>query len=107
MEAGALFHFGITAVRVLTTIVTKRWTAVVVEVLLLSVDECGANGNLWERTCVFGTPTRAYDMPEGPPNRALGRCSPAKKPKSPGQIAPGSSVVDQKISKVLNKSDFD
>lgn len=46
MEAGALFHFGITAVRVLTTIVTKRWTAVVVEVLLLSVVECEVNGDL-------------------------------------------------------------
>ena len=41
-----MFHFGITAVRVLTTIVTKRWTAVVVEVLLLSVVECEVNGDL-------------------------------------------------------------
>ena len=74
MKAGALSCTRIIAVRVLTAIVTKRWTAVVGEAPLLSVVECGANGNLWERTCVFGTPTRAYDMPEGPPNRALGRC---------------------------------
>ena len=37
-----MFHTGITAVRVLTTIATKRWTAVVGEALLLSVVECEA-----------------------------------------------------------------
>ena len=48
IKAGALFHTRILAVRMLTAIVTKRWTAVVGEAPLLLIVEYGANGNLWE-----------------------------------------------------------